>query len=329
MSAEGPSPEQSAAETAPTAHPSSSQSSKRQRVLACVLCQQRKVKCDRKFPCANCVKFRAQCVPSTLAPRRRRRKVPDQALLTRLSKYEELLQQNNVEFEPLDKAQHGDTTSPTAEGGDDSDEEPPESSVMDISSPSTTAKSERTYEAKNFWNALSRGFLGPDSDSDSLHDDVRATVLKRAVDSFFDRNDDHLLFGSRETAVDLSTLHPEPVQLFKLWQIYLDNINALLKVTHTPSLQGRILEAAGNVKNIDPNLEALLFGIYCISVQSLDEDACQAALGSSREDLLTRYQFGCQQAMMNAGFLRTNDRDCLTGLLLFLVSSLLYRQVIN
>lgn len=26
------------------------------RILACVLCQHRKIKCDRNFPCANCVK---------------------------------------------------------------------------------------------------------------------------------------------------------------------------------------------------------------------------------------------------------------------------------
>lgn len=29
---------------------------KPQRILACVLCQHRKIKCDRTFPCANCLK---------------------------------------------------------------------------------------------------------------------------------------------------------------------------------------------------------------------------------------------------------------------------------
>lgn len=29
------------------------------RILACVLCQHRKIKCDRNFPCANCVKVRS------------------------------------------------------------------------------------------------------------------------------------------------------------------------------------------------------------------------------------------------------------------------------
>jgi hypothetical protein len=72
---------------------------------------------------------------------------------------------------------------------------------------------------------------------------MREVVSKKGWVQLFGDND-HLLFGSPDTNVDLSTLHPEPVQIFRLWQIYLDNANPLLKVTHTPSLQGRIIEAA-------------------------------------------------------------------------------------
>jgi len=145
-------------------------------------------------------------------------------------------------------------------------------------------------------------------------------VLKNAWDQHFE-NGDHLLFGSRKTNVNLSTLHPEPVDIFRLWQIYLDNVNPLLKVTHTPSLQVRIIEAASNLSNISPTLEALMFSIYCMSIQSLDLDDSQTMFGLSKRDLLTKYRFGCQQALSNCGFLRTGDRDCLTALYLYLVSS--------
>lgn len=148
---------------------------------------------------------------------------------------------------------------------------------------------------------------------------MRETAVKKAWDQSV-KNDDHLLFGSRRANVDLSTLHPDPVQMFRLWQIYLDNVNPLLKVTHTPSLQGRIIEAASNVKSINPTLEALMFGIYCTSILSLTVENCQNIFGSSKEDLLMRYQFGCQQALLNCGFLRSSDRDCLTALYLYLVS---------
>ena len=163
-------------------------------------------------------------------------------------------------------------------------------------------------------------FREANNNSDSSDDDVRGLDIRKAFDQFFEHND-HLLFGSRQTAVDISTLHPEPVQIFRLWQLYLENVDPLLKVTHTPSLQGSIIEAASNVLNIRPTLEALMFSIYCMSISSLGVDECQAMFGSSKVDLLTRYQFGCQQALSNCGFLRSSDRDCLTALHLYLVSS--------
>ena len=119
------------------------QPSKSQRVLACLLCQQRKVKCDRKFPCANCIKSRAQCVPAAQVPRRRRRRFPERELLERLRKYEELLRQNNIKFEPLHKDSPGET-----DGCYDSDGEQPKAAGADTPSPSTTRNYETVYEAK-------------------------------------------------------------------------------------------------------------------------------------------------------------------------------------
>ena len=144
-------------------------------------------------------------------------------------------------------------------------------------------------------------------------------MIRKSWDRFHGNND-HLLFGSRKTNVNLSTMHPEQVQIFRLWQVYLDNVNPLLKVTHTPTLQARIIDAVSDVANISPTLEALMFSIYCVSILSLDKDECRAMFRSPRKDLLASYQFGCQQALLNCRFLRSSDRDCLTALYLYLVS---------
>lgn len=148
---------------------------------------------------------------------------------------------------------------------------------------------------------------------------MREDTLRGAWDHLY-KNNDNLLLGSRKTTVNLSTLHPDPVQIFRLWQIYLDNVNPLLKVTHTPTLQGRIIEAASNIAGVSAVLEALMFGIYSVSIQSLAVDDCQVIFGSPKEGLLTAYQFGCEQALLNCGFLRTRDLDCLAALFLYLVS---------
>lgn len=147
MSTVPPTPAQSTPAASPAAS-SSLHHLKPQRVLACVLCQQRKVKCDRQFPCARCIKSRAQCVPATLTPARRKRRFPERELLDRLRRYEDLLRQHNINFEALHKDPSSEKDSSNIEGGYESDEDQPEATVVDSVSPSTTDKHERTYVVK-------------------------------------------------------------------------------------------------------------------------------------------------------------------------------------
>ena len=85
--------------------------------------------------------------------------------------------------------------------------------------------------------------------------------------------------------------------------------------------QGCVIEATSNISNVKPALEALMFSIYCMAIRSLAVEDCQTVFGLSKEDLLARYQFACQQALTNSDFLRSSDRECLTALYLYLVST--------
>lgn len=150
----------------------SSQSSKPQRVLACVLCQKRKVKCDRQYPCSNCIKSRAQCVQATLPPRRRRRKIPERELLQRLHKYEDLLRQNNIPFDPFHRDSPRENDSGRPDNANESDDGYSENGGPDLAPFSSFIKSKGDFEAKyallkyllkktdplrNVWHAMSQG----------------------------------------------------------------------------------------------------------------------------------------------------------------------------
>ena len=87
-------------------------------------------------------------MPGTLAQRPRRRRFPERALLERLRKYEDLLRQNNITFEPLHKDSAKEEESLSAGSGYDSDCEHQEDVGPDLSTTSTTVKSGRGYEAK-------------------------------------------------------------------------------------------------------------------------------------------------------------------------------------
>ncbi|KAM0251635.1 hypothetical protein ACHAQJ_008095 [Trichoderma viride] len=125
--------------------PFSQQPVKSQRILACVLCHQRKIKCNRKFPCNNCIKAQSHCERATLAPRRRRRKIPPPDLVDQLRVYESLLRTNNIKFDHLRKYQIPGNGSPVVEDADYLDQE---TERVDNSSPATRADSETVYEAK-------------------------------------------------------------------------------------------------------------------------------------------------------------------------------------
>ena len=129
-----------------------------------------------------------------------------------------------------------------------------------------------------------------------------------------------MLFSSYRQDLVLSVLHPQQGHIFKLWQVYLENVDPLLKVTHVPSLQPRVIDAAMDVTKITPALEALMFSIYCMAVLSLDEAKCLTLLGENKNDALARFQLACRQALHNCSFLRSTDLDCLTALYFYLVS---------
>lgn len=73
------------------------------RGTSCVLCQQRKVRCDKNKPCSNCVKAGVDCrVVPPAPPRRRKKRLQERDLIDRLKKYEDLLRDNNVKFDGID-----------------------------------------------------------------------------------------------------------------------------------------------------------------------------------------------------------------------------------
>lgn len=146
-----PNAEQTMAACTPHESPSGTPT-QQHRTLSCMACQKRKVKCDRKFPCANCVKAGVRCV-QVEAPRQRRRRFPERDLLERVRYYEGLLQQHNIKFEPLHKIYSTATTesikiNTKLAGGEShspSNDQTPSSQAIEV---------EPLFEAKNFFRAI-------------------------------------------------------------------------------------------------------------------------------------------------------------------------------
>ena len=303
---------------------------KPERVLACVLCQQRKVKCDRKFPCNNCIKTKVQCVPAQQMPRRRKRPT-ERELTEKLRQYEDLLMRNNIIVEPAEDMAIDGAVADHKGPGSSSTSQAYLDSVANTAEQSSKIKSEEQTldEVKDFWDAMHQR---PPKDiqnetekgnvdnnfGNPTFDDLSEPVIVKVWGRAYESDHNHL-FGDSKTSAPLSALHPTHVQIFRLWQIYSDNINPLLKVTHAPTLQARILDAAVDVTRVSRELEALMFAIYCAAIITLSEEDCRSTLGESKSKLLRKYQDACHQALINCGFLRSRERDSLTAYFLYLV----------
>ncbi|KAK4152469.1 activator of stress genes 1 [Chaetomidium leptoderma] len=270
------------------------------RILACVLCQHRKIKCDRLFPCANCIKANIKCTPSTPAPARKRRR-PNQDLQERLARCEEMLKAYASE--------KPESTSPR----------PAHANVSDDLRWQPAGKLVKEDGNLRF---VDNPLLGV------IFDEVRAMREIMAYDDSDDgipdcmTPDDNsdLLLGGDTPGVKIESLWPAPAHMFRLWQIYLDRVNPLTKIIHVPSLQPYVAEAATGLHSVPKNIEALLFSIFLMAVVSLTPDECRGLLGYSREEALQRYSSGVRLSLLRMGFLRSHDVTILQALVIYLTS---------
>ncbi|KAF2634391.1 hypothetical protein P280DRAFT_511938 [Massarina eburnea CBS 473.64] len=283
-----------------------------QKPFSCVLCAQRKVKCD-KAPggCSNCTKARVDCVYKAPAPPRRRRKGRrDVDVHARLRIYEDALRELGVEPEELVSRELEKQKKSLGVG------------KLGLAEDVLAAEGEGKTEG-------SKGVLVSGEGKSRYLENALWTSLKgefrdsREILEDSDEEESERGGGGRTTPSSTTTLrplHPQPWQIFKLWQTYLSNINPLLKVFHTPSVQQIISNASGNLDDIPKNVEALLFSIYNISIESLSDAECNAIMGESKIIIGHRFRAATKHALLAANFLKSSDFMVLQAFILFITS---------
>jgi len=133
-----------------------------------------------------------------------------------------------------------------------------------------------------------------------------------------------LVLGYTPKTPGPASLHPTPDHMFKLWQIFLDNVNPLTKIIHQPTVQTVFSEVACDVTKVKKNFEPLMFAIYSTAITSLNDMECQKTFGEYRASLLARYFLGVRQTLMRARFLGTSEMSVLQAFVLYLVSAFHY-----
>ncbi|EFX02164.1 fungal specific transcription factor domain containing protein [Grosmannia clavigera kw1407] len=128
--------------------------------------------------------------------------------------------------------------------------------------------------------------------------------------------------------------HPEPRVILRLWQVFVDNVNPLMRIVHVPTTHQMIVEASWDANHAPPATSALLFAVYSLAVISMSpkdySEMFSAPNGDGRVppkppskfEVLRQYRTGGAQALLAAGLLTTRHTDVLRAFTLYLLGEL-------
>ncbi|KAH8660276.1 hypothetical protein BX600DRAFT_55668 [Xylariales sp. PMI_506] len=298
---------------------------------ACDTCTRRKVKCDKQNPCANCSKALKECTYGTpVSSQRHRKRVAEGDLWSRINEYEQLMRKHNIKFNPLDTSwipspleeKLASVPSPqilSPRGDPDVHLPSPvrlEAQEFEKQDTANLQSYQLQGEAARYWFGLPKELREPAIDrirwpGNTLKDGPPEAGWRSIAPP--------LVPIQVSMAPKLLELHPEPKQIFKLWQLFASNVDPVTKIVHVPTLQLRITDIIWNLEAVTKSLEALMFAIYALVITSIKQAECMEIFGESRAALLSRYRSGAAQALAAADMHFTRDLEVLQALVLFIL----------
>ncbi|OCK77075.1 C6 transcription factor [Lepidopterella palustris CBS 459.81] len=293
---------------------------------SCLTCRQRKVKCDRHTPCSNCVTARKQC--SFIPPvrgKRKRTKFPKEGLHAKLRRYEDLLKSYGANIEP---SEHGDDSD--LEAGSQGDVEVAEDARSESKGEGASIAPEEVKSRFVTKDGSSRYFdsapwsnLGGEPhhpEEDGIAESTDGSNIYES-DLFVGSPEPTGLAPNAQSQIeDFACFHP-PVQILsKLWDIYVDRADPMMKLLHLPTFWSSLMNALHHPQHISRSLMAVIFAFYLTTISSLEEDECQSLLGGPKSITFMRYKLAARQALTNAGFLHTSSPMTLRAYAMFLMA---------
>lgn len=92
------------------------------------------------------------------------------------------------------------------------------------------------------------------------------------TDVITDTSHQSFVMGYNSSSVDLKPLHPLPSQIPFYWHTFLENVQPLVKILHTQTMDRTVKEVQHNLDSLSPSTEALMFAIYFATITSMNED---------------------------------------------------------
>ncbi|KAI0410187.1 fungal-specific transcription factor domain-containing protein [Xylaria palmicola] len=156
-----------------------------------------------------------------------------------------------------------------------------------------------------------------DESSDSSDDEASPVAANPQADQHIDHHG--FIFGYSSSNIDLRSLHPLPSQMLFYWQVYMENVDPIIKLLHVPAMTKVVKELRSDMSTVTPGVEALMFAIYFAAITSMEPDEVMTNFGAEKPELVARYRFATEQALAKANCITTSELVVLQAFVLFLI----------
>ncbi|KAM3079931.1 hypothetical protein ACMFMF_003349 [Clarireedia jacksonii] len=167
------------------------------------------------------------------------------------------------------------------------------------------------------WSILGDDFQHPQEDEETPVESAKGYISTSLLVNT--PGEDSLILGTYPNIGDLAALHPPMNILQKMWQVYLDRIDAAAKLLHLPTFWSQLTDVIREPHDIPKSLEAIVFAFYLVICRSLEDDECISLLGEQKPTIFARYKLAAHQALIKANFLNTSSLMTLQAFLLYLM----------
>ncbi|KAL9094772.1 MAG: hypothetical protein Q9165_003043 [Trypethelium subeluteriae] len=327
--------------------------------LSCELCRERKVKCDKRLPCTNCVSSGIVCVPiyrprlprgrHALRSRRTSTSPPaassqlpaltttttvDEDLNERIRRLEALVDSMGAAAARAEKAD-GASREQSVEGSNTQTITAVPANPTTSCSPSaggTKQNSRSTQRPDDFWADLVEEIHGLRgvielAKGDADEDDGAQAIDPAQSDSADDGTRVLGLWGSsnphpvpRHLAANRAALSRDKVAISQLCQVYLRQVDPLIKILHRPSLSKWLLQGEGYLGYADghASVEALNWAVCYSAACSMTENQCRTLFQAGKSNVVADCRRASELAMERSGLLTTRDITVLQAFVLYL-----------
>ncbi|KAF4946074.1 hypothetical protein FGADI_11459 [Fusarium gaditjirri] len=285
--------------------------SSRPRTRSCAVCHRRKVRCDKNFPCSQCIRSGFECsYPPAGPPARRAKKTTINDVASRISQMEKTIE--------AFKAGQDVSPQPTASA----------SSVTSANgfptpaSPTTDAEiRERVRGSRSIERNSHEGLLLNKGTSSHYvnevlfsrvieqEDDVRMALATPREEPHRDVNSPvcHLnpmgWLSAGIASVSTAIYHPHRRVAIRLWKVFVERVDPYVKVLHIPTVEATLYTVISDPTKASNENLALCFAIYYASVTATTSDETLDIVGEDKKQALIRYRMCLEQSLAQADFL--------------------------